>query len=773
MPIWDELSEAIESGVVVTNPQGYCIYSNAFARSLLPPDPLETPMGSHFTEENLQDLFCGEHLPSEGRHLTAHLKNAEELHLFVKSRPSGGAVVFLQPGRAELSKVLQREERFRALVEISPDAICMLNERLDIIYANSSMTALLGLAEHQILNLNLWQLVNPEDQAFLLRLMNALPDMEEVLPATEQNWHTPGGEPLEVEVVCRSWLESDSRERITVLIARDIRARKAAERQLRESEARHRTMLNAIPDTVFLIDHQGVCRDVHSPAPELLAAPVQSLLGQRIFDLFMPELAELFEHVIAKALETGELQTVEYTLELEGKMQFFEARVMRHSKQDVLAVVRDITDHKAYLERLEYLNQYDQLTGLHNRAHLQENAEQLILTSEPHQVVGVMLWDVNRFKDINDSLGFATGDELLQAVARRLRRHIAHPDVLGRLDGDEFAMVLRRSSIAELMQVAYTVQQGFEKPLKFGGQRHVLSLAMGLAIYPQQGQTYHDLLREANSALRYAKINRQGIAVYRPEFDFPSSERMLMEQELRDAIQSRNLQLEYQPLWDIQRHKLWGVECLVRLKNRDGGFIPPEDFIELAEETGLIRKLDQHVIEKAMGELQGTDFVCSVNLSPSTLRDSEFFGWMQEFAAQLGPRAAQLQIEVTEGTLMQERDVVVGRLEDLRKLGIKVALDDFGVGYSSMSYLKHLPLNVLKLDRSFTTHLVGSETDNRLMDSLIQLGHGLGFQVIAEGVETLEQVEWLKAHHCDFIQGYHISRPLGQHALHLWMETLR
>ncbi|GEM47796.1 putative bifunctional diguanylate cyclase/phosphodiesterase [Deinococcus cellulosilyticus] len=777
MPIWDELTDAIESGVIVTNPQGYCIYSNAYARTLLPLDPMDTPFDSHFSEE-LRNIFRGEHLPREGQHITAHLKyrsahHPAEMDLFVKSRPAGGAVVFLNPVRPEISEVMQSEERFRSLVEISPDAICMLSERLDIVYANSSMAALLGIPDQQAVGLNLWQVVEPEDQTFLLKLVQALPSEDQIMPPTEQHWKSLSGERLEVEVVCRSWVEPNTAERITVLIARDIRDRKEAERQLRESEARHRTMLSAIPDTVFLIDRSGVCKDVHSPDPDLLAAPVEMFLGKRIYDLFPPHLAEMFEHVISRALETAELQTIEYALDLGQSVQFFEARVARHSEEDVLAVVRDISAQKASLERLEYLNQSDQLTGLYNRAYLQDTADQLILTADPQNVVGVMLWDVNRFKDINDSLGFAVGDELLQAVARKLRKHVAHPDLLGRLDGDEFAMVLRRSSISELMQVAYSVQNAFEQPLHFAGQQHILSLAMGLAIYPHQGQTYHDLLRQANSALRYAKLNRQGVAVYRPEFDLPSSERMLIEQELRDAIQKRKLVLQYQPLWDIHQQKLWGVECLVRLQNRQGRFISPEEFINLAEETGLIRRLDQRVIELAMEELRDLDFVCSVNLSPSTIRDSEFFAWMRDFALRLGERASRLQIEVTEGTLMQERDVVVSRLEEMRRWGIKVALDDFGVGYSSMSYLKHLPLDVLKLDRSFTTYLGESETDNRLMDSLIQLGHGLGFKVIAEGVETSEQVQWLRTHRCDLIQGYHISRPLSHRDLRQWMGALK
>lgn len=778
MPIWDELTDAIESGVIVTNPQGYCIYSNAQARTLLPVDPINTRFDSHFSDEGLQNIFRGEHLPGQGQHLTAHLKaqstdQPEELDLFVKSRPEGGSVVFLTPARPELRQVMQSEERFRSLVEISPDAICMLSERLDIIYANASMADLLGTSEEQAVGISLWDIVEAEDQGFLLKLVQALPSEDEVIPRTEQHWKNLAGEALEVEVVCRTWVEPVTTERITVLIARDIRDRKEAERQLRESESRHRTMLSAIPDIVFLIDQRGICKDVHSTDPNLLAAPVEVFLNNRIYDFFPPNLAEMFEHVILKALETGDLQTIEYALDLGQSVQFFEARIARHSEQDVLAVVRDITAQKASLERVEYLNQSDQLTGLYNRAYLQDTADQLILTADPQNVVGVMLWDVNRFKDINDSLGFVVGDELLQAVARKLRRHVTHPDLLGRLDGDEFAMVLRRSSISELMQVAYSVQSHFEQPLHFAGQQHTLSLAMGLAIYPQQGQNYHDLLRQANSALRYAKLNRQGMAVYRPEFDLPSTERMLIEQELRDAIQQRNLVLQYQPLWDIHRQKLWGVECLVRLQNRDGRFISPDEFIDLAEETGLIRRLDQRVIELAMEELKDLDFVCSINLSPSTIRDSEFFAWMHDFALRLGARASCLQIEVTEGTLMQEREVVVARLEEMRRWGIKVALDDFGVGYSSMSYLKHLPLDVLKLDRSFTTYLGESEIDNRLMDSLIQLGHGLGFKVIAEGVETAEQVHWLKNHQCDLIQGYHISRPLSQQHLLAWMGAMR
>ena len=766
MPIWEELSEALETGVMVTNPLGHPIYCNGQARQLLllpETDPQINPsIDTCFAADVLLESYLrGEHLPGKGQHLTVHLKHHPlEVHLHIKGRKEGGAVVLISQARTELVSVMQSEGRFRSLVEISPDALCVLNDRLEISYANASMAELLQVSSQPaLLGLSMWQVVHPLDQQVLLQLLQALPSEDQVLRPTEQRWTDPLGGWIDVEVVCRSWIEPTTRQRVTVLIARDIRDRKRAEAALKESEARHRTMLSAIPDTVFLIDRNGICLDVHAPDPSLLAAPLEQVLGSQIYALFPETLAEAFEHLILRTLETGELQTIEYPIEFENQVQFFEARMARHSDQDVLAVVRNITPQKAYQERVEYLNQSDQLTGLYNRAYLQDTADQLIITADQHNVVGVMLWDVNRFKDINDSLGFSVGDQLLQAVAKRLRKHIVHPDLLGRLDGDEFAMVVRRSSLSELMQVVYAIQAAFDVPLNFAGQQHVLSMAMGLAIYPQHGKTYNELLREANSALRHAKINRQGIAIYRPEFDLPSTERMLLEQELREAIQNRTLVLQYQPLWNIQTRALWGVECLVRLQDKAQRFIPPGEFIELAEETGLIRQLDQRVIELAMKELEDTDFVCSINLSPSTLRDSEVFDWLWTFAHDLGKRASCLQIEVTEGTLMQERDLVVFRLEELRKLGVKVALDDFGVGYSSMSYLKHLPLDMLKLDKSFTTGLGHSEMDNRLMESLIQLGHGLGFQVIAEGVETQAQIEWLKHRQCDFIQGYYISGP--------------
>ncbi len=421
---------------------------------------------------------------------------------------------------------------------------------------------------------------------------------------------------------------------------------------------------------------------------------------------------------------------------------------------------------------------HDSLTDLPNRTLLRDRLQQAILIGDREKTsVALLIMDLDRFKDVNDTLGHHTGDELLQQVGVRLRSIVRASDTVARMGGDEFAIVLPvAANAAVAARVAQSLVKALEKPFTLAGHQVSVGSSVGIAMYPEHGTDVKTLMRHADVAMYVAKRAGSGHAIFAWEQDAHNPDRLGMIGELRAAIEQDELVLYYQPKVSLQTGRCDRVEALVRWQHPQRGLIPPDDFIPLAEQTGLIKSLTQWVIHTALRQCrtwldEGLDIAVGVNLSMRNLHDPDLVEQISQLLAVTGVPAAALKLEVTESALMTDPLRALGSLARLRAIGVEIAIDDFGTGHASLSYLKQMPVEEIKLDRSFVRDMTSDKNDYTIVRSTIELAHDLGLRVIAEGVEDQATWDMLVKLGCDLAQGYHMSRPLPEAALRQWFAA--
>jgi diguanylate cyclase (GGDEF)-like protein len=418
------------------------------------------------------------------------------------------------------------------------------------------------------------------------------------------------------------------------------------------------------------------------------------------------------------------------------------------------------------MEEIERRAYYDELTGLPNRALYRDRIEQAILNARREGAhATLMLLDVDRFKEVNDALGHDTGDLLLQELARRLGETLRVNETLARLGGDEFGILLPEASVEEAALCASRIHAAFEAPFTLRGLALEVRTSIGIAAYPEHGEDLDLLLQHADVAMYVAKDARAGTAVYDAEEDENDAARLALAGELRRAIENDELVLHFQPIADLASGRILGAEALVRWEHPERGFIQPAEFIPLAERMGLLNPLSRHVVESALRQCaawnaRGLALRVSVNLTIPDLLDLDLPDWIAELLAESGVRSEQLELEITESTILADPFRVRQVLSRLNEFGLRLAIDDFGTGYSSLAYLKRLPVQAIKIDRSFVSEMCDDASDATIVRSTIDLGRNLGLDVVAEGVETQEVWTVLRGLGCTLAQGFLIGRPV-------------
>jgi diguanylate cyclase (GGDEF)-like protein len=427
---------------------------------------------------------------------------------------------------------------------------------------------------------------------------------------------------------------------------------------------------------------------------------------------------------------------------------------------------------------MEHLAYHDALTGLPNRPLFMDRLIMALAQgNRVNQKLAVFFLDLDRFKNINDSLGHSTGDTLLKAVAERIRRCMREGDTVARFGGDEFTLLIPRIDyIEDAAKIAQKILETVKIPFNLGGQELFVSTSIGISISPSDGTDPETLVRNADSAMYRAKDQgRDNYQLYAPAMNARALEHLALENMLRKALSHRELVLFYQPVTDMETKRVIGVEALIRWKHPDLGLLSPANFISVAETSGLILPIGEWVLRTACSQIKlwqkriDSDLFVAVNLSARQFQQPNLVEQIGEVLAEANLNPECLELEITESNAMQNADNTIHTLRELKNLGVRIAMDDFGTGYSSLSYLKRFPIDTLKLDQSFVRNITTDPIDAAIATAVIAMAHSLNLKVVGEGVETEEQFAFLQRQKCDSIQGYLFSPPLSVENLEAYL----
>ena len=556
----------------------------------------------------------------------------------------------------------------------------------------------------------------------------------------------------------------------------DITAERRAEDALRESERRFRTIFDHAAIGILRLDLRARIREVNPALLRMVGRPAEELLGRDIGELM---LAEDRQPKLYSQLARGEIESFQAEMRMrsgQGALVWTNAtaslvRDAENRPAFVVAMVEDISTRKAQEAALAHQALHDSLTDLPNRVLLHDRLHQAIrFAIRNRRRAALLLMDLDGFKEINDTFGHHAGDALLRQVSRRLREVLRASDTVARLGGDEFAIVLPNLQDAgATAQTARKILAALENPFTIEGERLNISASIGIAIYPDHGEDAETLLRRGDVAMYVAKRSGSGLSVYSPAEDRHSPARLSLVTGLREAIRDRGLVMHYQPKVRLEDGGIVGLEALARWRHPELGVIAPDEFIPLAEQAGLIRALGAWALTEVVEQLRrwrtvGVQTRVAVNISALQLRDPDLPENLEVLFRRHRLDPSTLMLEITESSVMEDPERAIDILRRLTATGVRVSIDDFGTGYSSLAYLRRLPACELKIDRSLVSDVTRSEGDAVIVRSTIDLGHNLGMEVVAEGVESAETRRLLTEYGCDLAQGYLFSRPLTARA---------
>lgn len=542
---------------------------------------------------------------------------------------------------------------------------------------------------------------------------------------------------------------------------------------LSNSEERFRRLSEITSEAIF-VHENGLCLDANKTAERMFGYSHQVFIGMQASAIIAPDsLSLVMKQIRDRSEEPYEAKARRrdgevFPVEITGKPAHWHGREVR------VTTIRDISQRKQQEEQILKQAHFDALTGLPNRVLCRDRISHAVDRAERNGgQLAILFVDLDDFKKINDTLGHQTGDRLLALAAKRLQTCLRNEDTLSRHGGDEFLLMLeevRGELNAEV--VAEKILQELARPFRIDGMDLVVTSSIGIALYPQDGKDYPALLRNADIAMYKAKDEgKNSFHYFTPQMNADAHRHLELDRRLRQALQNEELSLMFQPIWDSRTLNMTGAEALLRWNNPELGFVSPAEFIPLAEQTGLIVDMGYWVIEQATRQMRHwLDIGCgpqrvSVNVSPRQLKQARFVEELEACLERHWLEPDHLVLEVTEGLLMQNDPRVNKSIGRLRRLGIELSMDDFGTGYSSLSYLRRFPFSILKVDRAFVSDCSESQEARTLVRAIIAMAQGLGLQVVAEGVETNEQLALLREYGCDRVQGYLLGRPMSAEQL--------
>ena len=687
-----------------------------------------------------------------------------------------GKLLAHQTGREEVRKALKAsEEKFRFYVEHAPLGLFIADRHGRYVEVNPAAARMLGYEQDELVGLSIPDVLAPE-----------------ALEAGQRHFATviaQGSVSTEILHRCKQgslrWITVDAvrlNDQRHMAFCQDTTERRLAEEKLRLNAA----VVASTRDGVIITDLESRILAVNPAYTEITGYHEAEVVGQN------PRLLQSGRHgrafyqaMWASIREMGYWRGELWNRRKNGELypQWLTISVVRNDQGEAthyIGVLTDISQIKHAEERLDRLAHYDPLTDLPNRRLAQLRLTHAVEQAQRHGYrLGVLFIDLDRFKTVNDSLGHPVGDELLQAIARRLSQRLRQEDTLARLGGDEFLVVLEYlQRPEEAAAVAQILISRLEQPFTLaGGQELYVSASIGISLYPDDGHSAADLIQHADTAVYQAKMQgRNTYRFYTEALTRTAHERLDLESRLRRALERNEFLLHYQPLMSVEEERMIGVEALVRWQPPDEALVPPLRFIPLAEETGLIVPLGEWVLRTACAQAKSwldagsPPLLLAVNLSARQFQQPDLIARIQAILTDTGWPVACLELEITESTLMEQGQQAVTTLMALKELGVRLAIDDFGTGYSSLAYLKRFPIDKLKIDQSFVRDIPHDPNDMEIASAIIALAHNLRLEVLAEGVETPDQLAFLRERGCDASQGYLFSRPLPAEELARWLE---
>ncbi|WP_343736557.1 EAL domain-containing protein [Acidovorax sp.] len=682
--------------------------------------------------------------------------------------------------RAQLSDEARREseERFRALFNQATVGVAQVDSATgQFVRVNQRYADILGYSPQELVGMTFQSLTHPDDLAADLAHVRRLQSGDVPEYRLEKRYIHKDGHEVWGDLTVSSMWASGSAPGYHIAVVQDITARKRMEENLRANEQRLRSILERLPMGLCLVQDDGLISFRNARYVQICGytqeeVPDTNTWWQRAY----PDATER-EAIRQRLLDTshqGIIPLAEYTIRCaDGKYKPVEISGI-FVEGGRLITMQDLSERKAAEEEINQLAYYDPLTRLPNRRLLMDRLQQALATSARHHRSGALLMlDLDNFKTVNETRGHDRGDALLLQVAHRLRSCVHEDDTVARQGGDEFVVVLEdlgdspEEAAARAEDVGQRILGVLREPYQIDGDAHHSSLSMGVTIYSGTRETVDELLKRADLALYQAKnAGRDTLRFYDPQMQAVVSARATLELDMRVGLGQGQFELYYQP--QIDHGRIIGAEALLRWRHPRDGFISPAHFIPLAEETGLILPLGEWVLQAACRRLaawaQQPDLATlslAVNVSPRQFHQTGFVAQVLAALAGAGADGHQLKLEMTEGLLLQDVEDTIDKMGQLRGYGVGFSLDDFGTGYSSLSYLKRLPLDQLKIDQSFVRDVLTDPNDAAIARTVVALGTSLGLRVIAEGVETEAQREFLERHHCHAWQGFLLSPPVA------------
>jgi diguanylate cyclase (GGDEF)-like protein/PAS domain S-box-containing protein len=686
--------------------------------------------------------------------------------------------------RKRAEEALQQTSQFnRAVIDHADEAIIVYDRDLRYVLWNRRMECLTGMKAEDVMGkraLDVFPHLRTQGVDRLLgrALAGETVRSEDTLygtPLTEKTgWVTGSYTP--------QW---DAHGNVVGVIAvlLDVTDRKRAEEELRASEERYRLTFDQAAVGIAHVSPSGHFLQVNEGLCAMLGYTQEELLGARFQDVTHPDdltrnLAQ-FEQLLSGQVDSYAINKRFFRKDGSQIWSVARTALVRDASSEpqyTISVIEDMSDRVRAEEALRHQALHDALTGLPNRAMLRDRLDEEIQTARrAHSSFALLLLDLDRFKEINDTFGHHVGDDLLRQVATRLRDVLRDSDTVARLGGDEFALLVPECDAVGGSAVARKVLRTLDQAFMFEGHRLEIGASIGIAIYPEHGEEPATLLQHADVAMYAAKRQHSRHALYLPSEDVHTPNRLAMLMALHGAVRSQQLHFHYQPQVNLRTNQVERVEVLARWVHPEHGFVPPSEFIPMAEQTGLIKPLTIAALNAglpqcALWHKSGLDVRVAINLSASSLQDPQLSSTVKRLLKRHAVRPEWLEVEVTEGAVMIEPERALRVLGRLHAMGVKIALDDFGTGHSSLGYLKRLPVDVIKIDRSFVRDMATNAEDAAIVQAITNLAHDLGLEVVAEGVEGVETWNLVHQMGCDLVQGFYLSRPLPAEELTWWLD---